>query len=95
MFREFDITVDDQGNLHMPEDVRQRHGLQNGARVRAEDRPNGIVFKETGNGSAVAAKQKAAIRSIVGLVPPDSKIIEHYLEEKRNDREREDRSSRL
>ena len=95
MFREFDITVDNQGNLQMPQDVRERHGLNNGARVHAEDRPNAIVFKAREDMTSIASKQKAAIRSIVGIVSGDSKIIEHYLEEKRNERNREDNHSRL
>ncbi len=42
--------------------------------------------KETDIGASESANQKAAIRSIVGIVPSDSKIIEHYLEEKVKER---------
>lgn len=86
MIQEFDIVVDNQGYLHVPREVRERHGLWNGARIRAEDRPNAIVFKAPEDELSIAARQKAAIRSIVGIVSGDSKIMEHYLEEKRNER---------
>ncbi len=95
MIQEFDITVDNQGFLHMPQEVRERHGLKNGARIRAEDRPDAIVFKAREDALSIASRQKAAIRSIVGIVSGESKIIEHYMEEKRNERNREDHHSGL
>ena len=94
MFREFETTIfDDQGHFDMPPDLRERHGLKRGARLKIEERDSNLLLIPIETEEERKMRQKAAIRSMIGMAPSDSKIIEHYLEEKRKDREQEDRPS--
>jgi hypothetical protein len=92
MFREFETTIiDDQGHFDIPPDMRQRHGLTRGARLKIEERDANLLLTTIETDEERKIRQKAAIRSVIGMVPSDSKIIEHYLEEKRKERDQEDR----
>ena len=94
MFREFEATIiDDQGHFDMPRDVRERKGLTKGARVKIEERNSELVIKPAETEEERKNRQKAAIRSAIGILPPDSKVIEHLLEERKKEREKEDRPS--
>jgi bifunctional DNA-binding transcriptional regulator/antitoxin component of YhaV-PrlF toxin-antitoxin module len=92
MFREFETTIiDDQGHFDIPRDLRERKGLTKGARLKIEERNGELVITPAETEEERKARQKAAIRSIIGIVLPDSKIVEHLLEERRKEREQEDR----
>jgi bifunctional DNA-binding transcriptional regulator/antitoxin component of YhaV-PrlF toxin-antitoxin module len=94
MFREFETTIiDDQGHFDIPRDLRERKGLKKGARVKIEERNAELIITTAETEEERKARQKAAIRAAIGILPPDSKVVEHLLEERRKEREREDRPS--
>jgi bifunctional DNA-binding transcriptional regulator/antitoxin component of YhaV-PrlF toxin-antitoxin module len=94
MFREFETTIiDDQGHFDIPRDLRERKGLKKGARVKIEERNAELIITTAETEGERKARQKAAIRAAIGILPPDSKVVEHLLEERRKEREREDRPS--
>jgi bifunctional DNA-binding transcriptional regulator/antitoxin component of YhaV-PrlF toxin-antitoxin module len=96
MFREFETTIiDDQGHFDMPRDLRERKGLKKGARLKIEERNSELIITPAESEEERKKRQKAAIRSAIGIVPPDSKVLEHLLEERRNEREQEDRPAGL
>jgi bifunctional DNA-binding transcriptional regulator/antitoxin component of YhaV-PrlF toxin-antitoxin module len=44
MDRAFETTIDSQGHFDIPIDMRDRHGLTNGARVKIEENGNRVVI---------------------------------------------------
>ena len=92
MDREYDATMDSQGHFEIPPEVRERMGLLSGARLKLEERNSDLVIHPVTE-EQQKTNLKEAIRSIIGIVPSNSKIVDHYLEEKRNEREQEDRSA--
>ncbi len=92
MFREFETTIiDDQGHFDMPRDLRERHGLKRGMRLKIEERDANLLLTPIETEEERKNRQKAAIRSVIGIVPSDSKLMDRYLDEKRKDRDQEDR----
>jgi hypothetical protein len=67
------------------------HGMKKGARVKIEELGGDLLIKNVDTNDERIALQKAAIRVAVGILPTDSKIVEHLLEERRKDRDRENR----
>ena len=44
MDREFETTVDSEGHIDIPAEIRERHGMSNGARVKIEERGNDVII---------------------------------------------------
>ena len=65
--------------------------MKKDARVKIEEFGGDLLIKNVETNDERIALQKAAIRAAVGILPPDSKIVEHLLEERRKDRDRENR----
>ena len=89
MFREFESTIDAEGHLNIPSDMRARHGLKNGSRVRIAEYGDRIVVEA----KEVSVKRKN-ITDLTGILGKDSKALDILMEERRKDREAEDRPVR-
>ncbi|HEX5316471.1 MAG TPA: hypothetical protein VFX22_07470 [Candidatus Kapabacteria bacterium] len=86
--------MDDQGHFEIPPEIRQRMGLRNGTRIKLEERNAALVvhpIEERETLEERKALQLAAIDAAIGMVPSDSKALEHLLEERQKDREQENR----
>jgi AbrB family looped-hinge helix DNA binding protein len=51
MDREFETTIDSEGHITIPSDIRDRHGPGNGARVKVAKRGEEVVITLAQNGS--------------------------------------------
>ncbi len=91
MDRVFEATIDSQGHFDIPIDMRDRHGLTNGARVKIEERPNEVVIKTVIDENERKRIARVALDRAVGFLGTDSKVLDTLLEERRKDREIEDR----
>jgi bifunctional DNA-binding transcriptional regulator/antitoxin component of YhaV-PrlF toxin-antitoxin module len=90
MDRQFETTVvDDEGHIDIPADMRERHGLTKGARVRIAEEGSRLVVE-----SAEPQKKRKNITELTGILGPNSKALDILMEERRKDREAEDRSLR-
>ena len=90
MDREYETTVDSEGHITIPSDMRDRHGLTNGARVKVAERGEEVVITSTQNGSEQPRKRRS-MHDMVGFLGKDSKALDTLMEERRRDREKEDR----
>ena len=88
MDREFEATIDSEGHLDIPAEVRERHGLTNGARVRIEEQGNRVVLE------AISDDKVGSLDDLIGFLGSDSKVVERLLEERKKDIEKEDRRYR-
>ena len=87
MDREFEaIVIDDKGHVDMPDDVRQRHGLKQGARVRIVERGDEVVIRS----SQDSARKARSMHDMVGVLGKDPKSLNTLMEERRKDRAKED-----
>jgi bifunctional DNA-binding transcriptional regulator/antitoxin component of YhaV-PrlF toxin-antitoxin module len=91
MDRVFETTVDSQGHFDIPNDVRERHGLTNGARVKIEERTNEVVIKPVLDDNERKRIALAAIDRAVGFLGNDPGLLNAMMDERRAEREREDR----
>jgi bifunctional DNA-binding transcriptional regulator/antitoxin component of YhaV-PrlF toxin-antitoxin module len=89
MFREFESTIDSEGHLDLPKEMRERHGLKNGARVRIAEYGDRIVVEAKEQGG-----KRKNITDLAGILGKDSKALDILMEERRKDREAEDRPIR-
>jgi bifunctional DNA-binding transcriptional regulator/antitoxin component of YhaV-PrlF toxin-antitoxin module len=81
--REFEATFDSQGHFDIPIEVRQRHGLTNGSRVKIEDRKNEVVIKPVVDESERKRIALAAIDRAVGFLGTDGGALTSLMEERR------------
>ena len=89
MFREFESTIDGEGHFDLPRDLRERHGLKNGTRVRIAEYGDRIVVETKDQ-----AQKRRNITELAGILGKDSKALDILMEERRKDREAEDRPIR-
>ena len=82
----YETIVDAQGHVPIPNDIRERHHLLSGARVKVSERGNEVVITPSIN-----ASKYRSLSDLVGVLGPGSKVIDTLLEERRKDRETEDR----
>ena len=90
MDRAFETIVDSEGHITIPSDMRDRHGLSNGARVKVEERGEEVVITSAQNGLHQPQKRRS-MSDMAGFLGPNSKAREILMEERRKDREKEDR----
>ena len=87
MDRVFEATIDSQGHFDIPIDMRDRHGLKNGARVKIEERQNEVVIKTVIDENERKRIARVALDRAVGFLGTDSKVLDTLLEERRKYRE--------
>ena len=83
--RAFETTIDSQGHFDIPIDVRDRHGLTNGARVKIEERGNEVI---------VSHIEIEDISDLAGILTKGDPVGD-VLRERALDREREDAKFRF
>jgi bifunctional DNA-binding transcriptional regulator/antitoxin component of YhaV-PrlF toxin-antitoxin module len=92
MDRTFETTIDSQGHIDIPIDMRDRHGLTNGARVKIEERPNEVVIKTVMDENERKRIARAALDRAVGFLGTDGSILQALMDERKAERERDDRA---
>jgi AbrB family looped-hinge helix DNA binding protein len=95
MDREIITTIDNDGHFDIPSEIRERHGMSNGSRVKIEDVPNGVIIKSaTTTPKRDRDRMKQAIEQSVGILGNDRAMFKAFLEDRKKEREREDRDLR-
>ena len=89
MDREFETIVDAEGHITIPSDMRDRHGLSNGARVKVAERGEEVVITSAQNGTTQPRKRRS-MSDMAGFLGTDPKALRTLMEERRLDREKED-----
>jgi bifunctional DNA-binding transcriptional regulator/antitoxin component of YhaV-PrlF toxin-antitoxin module len=84
MDRAFETTIDSQGHFDIPIDVRDRHGLTNGARVKIEENGNRVVISPVESHIEIED-----ISDLAGFLKKGNPVGD-LLRERALDRERED-----
>ncbi len=86
MDRIFETTVDSQGHVPIPSEIRERHHLSKGTRVTVVERGEEVVITTTASERAIRSMSDMA-----GILGPDSKTLDILMKERSKDREKEDR----
>jgi bifunctional DNA-binding transcriptional regulator/antitoxin component of YhaV-PrlF toxin-antitoxin module len=92
MDREYEATFDSQGHFDIPIEVRQRHGLTNGSRVKIEERKNEVVLKPVIDENERKRIALAAIDKAVGFLGTDGRMLRDLMDDRKSERERDDRA---
>jgi AbrB family looped-hinge helix DNA binding protein len=82
-------TIDSSGHIPIPEDIRNRHGLEPGKQVHIEERGEEVVISSTSKESESPRKARS-MHDMVGFLGKDPKSLKTLMEERRKDREKED-----
>lgn len=83
MDREFITTIDNEGHLDIPSEIRERHGMSNGARVKIKEQGEDVVI------SPAKPNKIKDITHLAGWMSP-SDAVEDLLRERALDKIRED-----
>ncbi|HWF43102.1 MAG TPA: AbrB/MazE/SpoVT family DNA-binding domain-containing protein [Candidatus Kapabacteria bacterium] len=89
MDREFEGTIDSEGHLDLPREIRERHGLFSGAKVKIEEKGKKLVIE-----ALPRSASRKNITDLAGFLGKESNALNILMEERRRDREAEDRSFR-
>jgi bifunctional DNA-binding transcriptional regulator/antitoxin component of YhaV-PrlF toxin-antitoxin module len=90
MDREFETRVDSEGHVPIPREIRDRHGMSNGARVKVAERGAEVIITPVSNvGGAIPGKRRS-MSDLVGFLGKDPKSLRTLMDERRKDREKED-----
>jgi bifunctional DNA-binding transcriptional regulator/antitoxin component of YhaV-PrlF toxin-antitoxin module len=92
MDRAFEATFDDQGHFELPQEVRDRHGLTSGKRVKIEEHGNKLVIEAVNSETAPSKPRARSMHDLVGSLGPVPNSLQTLMQERKNDREREDRA---
>ena len=84
MDREFVTTVDSEGHIEIPADMRERHGLRNGARVKVEERGKDVV---------ISPVEFESLSDLAGILTKGDPVAE-LLKDRALDKAREDEKFR-
>ncbi len=85
MFMEFEATVDGEGHFDIPSEVRNRHGMKLGARLRIQERGNDLVIHSAERMSPKnpVGPARAAIQKAIGFMGADGKGLDILMNERR------------
>ena len=86
MDRVFETTVDAEGHVPIPSEIRERHNMRSGARVKIAERGDEVVIVP-----ATKPRKFRSMSDMAGILGPNSKALDTLMEERRKDREKEDR----
>lgn len=89
MDRDFEGIIDSEGHLDLPQEIRERHGLVNGSRIKIAEEGEKLILEPL----ASTTKRKN-ITELTGFLGKNSKALDILMEERKRDREAEDRSLR-
>jgi bifunctional DNA-binding transcriptional regulator/antitoxin component of YhaV-PrlF toxin-antitoxin module len=88
MDREYVTTIDNEGHLDIPSEIRERHGMRNGARVKIQEHGEQVIL------SPATPKKMKDITDLAGWMSP-SDAVEDLLRERALDKIREDEKFRF
>ena len=96
MDRTFETTIDAEGHLDLPDDVRQRHGLSSGARVRIEERDHDLIVTkiDLDSHSTRSSEAKQALEQAAGLLGTTGKGLSDLMAQRKIDRDKEENGLR-
>lgn len=79
------VTISAKGSIVIPKDIRERHGLKKGDKVR---------FIESGGLISIIPAVEDPLTALRGRLKGGPSLTEALLEERRSDREREEEKAR-
>ncbi len=85
MDRVFETTVDADGHVPIPSEIRERHNMRSGARVKIAERGDEVVIVP-----ASKPREFRSMSDMAGFLGTDPKALRTLMEERRKDREKED-----
>lgn len=78
--------VTSKGQLVVPSDLRRRFGIKPGTRINFVEEGERIIFQP------VTGEYISSFRGIFKLKPGENSVVQELLDERRDDKEKEDRS---
>jgi bifunctional DNA-binding transcriptional regulator/antitoxin component of YhaV-PrlF toxin-antitoxin module len=86
MDRYYETIVDAEGHVPIPNEIRERHHLSIGSRVKISERGDEVVIAPS-----IPVTKYRSLSDLVGVLGSNSRVIDTLLEERRKDRKNEDR----
>ena len=89
MDRLFEGRVDSEGHIDIPANIRERHGMTNGARILVEEHGDKVILE-----AFKSNVKRTNITDLAGCLSKEGNALDILLEERRREREREDQPFR-